>query len=202
MMPQILKVAHFVEQNSVSQMQVRRGGVKSGLDSERTIQGSFCSSSSSSRSSPQPRLMISSCSEVCFGHSSGQDVLPMVICRKTPIDQLVEYSVDIIHATVLVIKVVGMFPHVDSQERLYSLGQWQIRVARLDHFELVAILHQPRPATTKLCRCRSRQLFFACIHGIERSLDFLLQLCRRVAAAFWETGYSSRMCGSRSVRHC
>ena len=38
MVPQILKVTHFVEQNSMTQMQVWRGGVKSGFDSERTIQ--------------------------------------------------------------------------------------------------------------------------------------------------------------------
>ena len=38
MMPQILKAAHFVEQHGMTQMQVRRGGVKSGFDSERTIQ--------------------------------------------------------------------------------------------------------------------------------------------------------------------
>src|SRR6185437_10002257 len=109
----------------------------------------------------------------------------MVLCSKTPIDQLVEYSINIIHATVLVIKVVGMLPHVDSQKRFYSLGQWQIRVACFDHFELVAILHQPCPATTKLSCRRRRQLFFASIHGIEGRLDFLLQLCRRIAPTFW-----------------
>ena len=38
MMPQILKVAHFVEQNGMAQMQVGRCGIKSGLDSERPVQ--------------------------------------------------------------------------------------------------------------------------------------------------------------------
>ncbi len=35
--------------------------------------------------------------------------------RETPIDQFVENSVEVIRASVLVIQVVGMFPHVDGQ---------------------------------------------------------------------------------------
>ena len=35
-MPQILKLAQLVEQHGMPQMQVRRGGIETGLDSQRS----------------------------------------------------------------------------------------------------------------------------------------------------------------------
>ena len=41
--------------------------------------------------------------------------LAKVLCREIPIDQFIQHSVDIVRASVLVIQVVGVFPHVDGQ---------------------------------------------------------------------------------------
>lgn len=38
-----------------------------------------------------------------------------VLCREIPINQFIQHCVDIVRASVLVIQVVGVFPHVDGQ---------------------------------------------------------------------------------------
>jgi hypothetical protein len=38
-MPQILELAHLVEQHGVANVQVRRGRIEAGLDSQRSTQG-------------------------------------------------------------------------------------------------------------------------------------------------------------------
>ena len=116
-MAQILKVAHFIEQNGMTQMQIRRGGIKSGLYSSGRFKASFCSNSSSSRSSLQPRLMISSCSEVGFA-TIDQVASSIVISSKAPVDQFVEHGAHIIGAAVLIIEVVRVLPYVNGEERL------------------------------------------------------------------------------------
>src|SRR5688500_15757712 len=100
-------------------------------------------------------------------------MLSVIVSRKAPVDQLVEYSVNIIRAAILIIEVVRMFPYINCQERLHSFGQWQIRIAGLDHLELVTILHQPSPSAAELSCCRGHQLFFARFDATKRGLDFL-----------------------------
>lgn len=108
-------MTHLVKQNSVTQVQVRRGWVKSSLDPEWTIQSKLLRELLFHKELAAAALDDLQLFRYLPGHSGALGVLPMVIRRKTPIDQFVEYSVDIIHATVLVIKVVGMLPHVDGQ---------------------------------------------------------------------------------------
>ena len=38
-----------------------------------------------------------------------------VLCREIPIDQFIQHCDDIVRAPVLVIQVVGVFPHIDGQ---------------------------------------------------------------------------------------
>ena len=38
-----------------------------------------------------------------------------VLCREIPINQFIQHCVDIVRAPVLVIQIVGVFPHVDGQ---------------------------------------------------------------------------------------
>jgi hypothetical protein len=38
-----------------------------------------------------------------------------VLCREIPINQFIQHCVDIVRAPVLIIQIVGVFPHVDSQ---------------------------------------------------------------------------------------
>ena len=118
MVAQILRVAHFIEQNRCDQMQIWRGEIKSAF----ILSGRFKSellfnSSSLRRSSLQPRLIISSCSEVGFA-TIDQDASSIVISSKAPVDQFVEHGAHIIGAAVLIIEVVRMLPYVNGEERL------------------------------------------------------------------------------------
>jgi len=111
-------------------------------------------------------------------------LLSKIVRRKTPIDQFVENSVDVISAAILVIQVVGVFP-----------------IAGTDYLKLVAIQHEPRPATAKLSRwpqlptpsymhprCRRKPRSFSSI---------LLVAHHRPSAS----GYASKMCGSMFALH-
>lgn len=99
------------------QVQIRRGWVKSSLDPQRTIQSKFLRELLFHEELAAAALDDLQLFRYLSDHSGTLAVLPMVIRRKPPIDQLVEHSVDIIHATILVIKVVGMLPHIDGQQR-------------------------------------------------------------------------------------
>src|ERR1035437_7111211 len=54
-----------------------------------------------------------------------------VLCRKIPINQFVENGGNVVRAAVLIVQVVGVFPHVDGQQRFQALGQRRIRIAGL-----------------------------------------------------------------------
>lgn len=108
-------MTHLVKQNRVTQVQIRRRRVKSSLDPERTIQDKLLRELLFHQKLAAAALDDLQLLRDLSGHSDALGVLPMVIRRKTPIDQLVEDSVDIICATVLVIQVVGMLPHVYGQ---------------------------------------------------------------------------------------
>ena len=51
-----------------------------------------------------------------------------------------------------------MLPYIDDQERLAAAGEWQLCVAGLDHRELVAVEHKPRPTAAELAQRRGSQL--------------------------------------------
>lgn len=56
-------------------------------------------------------------------HRNAQCLLAVIICRKAPIDQLIEHRIDIIRAPVLIIEVICMFPDIDRQEGTHAFRQ-------------------------------------------------------------------------------
>src|SRR5450759_981601 len=47
--------------------------------------------------------------------------LAEIVGGKAPIDQFVEHRIHVVRAAVLIIQIVGVFPHVDGQQRLSAL---------------------------------------------------------------------------------
>lgn len=87
MMPQILEVAHFIQQNGVTQMQVWGGGIKSSLDSQRPAPSQLLL-----QLIFQQKLAATAPDYIqlfCNGlHGESRECLPVVVGRKTPVDQL------------------------------------------------------------------------------------------------------------------
>src|SRR5688500_2921537 len=166
-------------------MQIRRCRIKPGLNSEWTIQSKFLPQlvfqQNLATTSPDYFQLLRN----LHLHSGTVHTLSVIVSREAPVDQLVEYSANVIRAAVLIIKVVCMLPHINRQQRLYPFGQGQLRIAGLDHLELVAVLCQPCPSAAELRRCRCRQFFLAGFDGTERGLDFLFQCRRWLTATFW-----------------
>ena len=53
--------------------------------------------------------------EETLGQKAALLALPKIFHRKTPIDQFFENKVDVVCAAVLIVQVIGVFPHVDGQ---------------------------------------------------------------------------------------
>src|ERR1700722_5006226 len=106
-----------------------------------------------------------------------------ILRSEFPVGELVEHGLYIVDASILVVEIVGVFPYVDGQQWFRSLCNGGIGIARLDDFELIAILSEPRPAAAELLDRRMQQFLFAPLDAAERRLHQTLEDCRWLAAA-------------------
>lgn len=68
--------------------------------------------------------------------------------HEAPVDNLLE-SLEILHSAILILQIVGVFPHVDSEERSASGGKWTVLVGRCFDFEFAVTQGQPGPTATE-----------------------------------------------------
>ncbi len=87
-------------------------------------------------------------------------------------------------ALVLVIQVVGMFPHIDCQQWLQALRERSVRVAGCHDLELGALEHQPGPPASELGDSMIGQFFLAGVHAAKCCFHFMLQDRGWFTAAF------------------
>ena len=103
---------------------------------------------------------------------------------EVPVEQLVDHSIDVRGAPVLVVEVVRVLPHVDGEQRLLALGERHFGVGRLHDLEGAAVEDEPAPARAELrLPHRRRQLLLEFVVAAERGVDHLRELARRLAAA-------------------
>src|SRR5438132_13942511 len=125
-----------------------------------------------SRSSSRPSCTTST-SGSCTGPrmrpvpGMNSDALAKAIGREPPIDQLVEHGSYVVRTAVLIVQVVGVFPHVNGQQWFHVLDQRRLGITGLDHLQPVGVLHEPNPAAAELCRRRGHQCFLAGIQVSE-----------------------------------
>src|SRR5690606_12907868 len=79
---------------------------------------------------------------------------------------------DVVGPQVLILEVVGVLPHVESEDRRLALHQGRILVRRAGDGELAALVDdQPRPAAAEAV-CRSvRELLLEVVERAERAVD-------------------------------
>src|SRR5580704_14551950 len=64
---------------------------------------------------------------------------------RAPIDR-VPPGVEVVGPLVLVLEVVGVLPHIHSEQRRGAEGDRVVLVGRADDRELRSVVHEPRPA--------------------------------------------------------
>lgn len=99
-----------------------------------------------------------------------------------PIGQLLEDCLDKLRASVAIIDVVRVFPHVDSKKRLLAVLHWQIGIGCAGDLERSLILHQPCPAGTELACGRRGKLSLELIERAKVARDRVSQCSRGTAA--------------------
>src|SRR5271165_6865597 len=86
---------------------------------------------------------------------------------KFPIRQLIDHRVDVIGPPVLVVQIIGVFPHIDHHQRPYSSRKWSIRVVGFHHFEFRAVKNQPGPPASELGNSLTCELLLASAHATK-----------------------------------
>ena len=67
-----------------------------------------------------------------------------------PVHQVVEPGFEVFRAGVAVVDVIGVFPHIDAQDRVAAMDQGRFAIGGLGDFELAVLDGQPGPAGAEL----------------------------------------------------
>src|SRR5690606_39108174 len=102
-----------------------------------------------------------------------------------PIDEMLKEGSDVVRATILVVEIIGMLPHVDREERYLPVRDRRIRIGRLGYAELVAFQDEPRPTAAELSHRGCGELFGEGIEAAEPVVYALRDLATRQAAPAW-----------------
>lgn len=102
---------------------------------------------------------------------------------KLPVDQFVDYSLDVVKASVLVIEVIGVLPYIHGQKWVKIARQRRICIAGFDDDDFVAILCKPCPATAKLGNGGIGKFLPAVFHTTKRRFNSVFQYGRRFSSA-------------------
>src|SRR5271165_20353 len=104
------------------------------------------------------------------------------LCDGVPVDD-VPPRVDVVGATVLVLQVVGVLPHVDAQQRGLAGREGRVLVGRSEYRETRSVVDQPGPARAELVDARRLQRGLEVGERAECGLDSARQGAARGAAA-------------------
>src|SRR4029453_3012086 len=76
---------------------------------------------------------------------------------------------DVIGTPVLILKIIGVLPNIDAQDRRVAIHQRAILIWSRNDFELsVLILNQPRPAAAKASSTSGSKFLFEIVKAAER----------------------------------
>src|SRR5213075_1628598 len=93
--------------------------------------------------------------------------LSEVLGHEVPVHQVPE-DLNVLRTCVAVVNVVGMFPHVASQQRLVGAGQRGRSVGGVDDLDgAVSLLHQPGPAGTEVAHAGLGEFSLEVVEGTE-----------------------------------
>ena len=92
---------------------------------------------------------------------------PGVLQGELPVDQPVQYRLDVVGTAILVVEVVGVLPHVDDEERLQRVRLRNVGVGRSDRLDPATLEHEPGPAAAELGDRHSRELRPAGVDAAE-----------------------------------
>ena len=100
----------------------------------------------------------------------------------SPIDYVPKRG-HVVGTTVLVVEVVGMFPHIQAENRGATFGQGRVLIGATFEDELSLVDGQPRPAAAESGRGRIGEFFLEVVQATEFGIDGLGQLASRSATA-------------------
>src|SRR5262245_18419836 len=106
-----------------------------------------------------------------------------VLRCKIPVEELVDYRLDIVGTEILGIEVVRVLPDVDGEQRDLAARERQLGAGRRSHLELVVVQHEPGPAAAELLDRSVNEYALEHIEPAECGLQALTELARRLAAA-------------------
>src|SRR5437870_2600324 len=79
--------------------------------------------------------------------------------------------VNVIRTTVLILQVIRVLPHIQSDHGKCAFHKRRILIGGGDDFELVRALHQPHPAGAETTGAGGGELFLELIEAAEGALD-------------------------------
>src|SRR4051794_30380375 len=106
-----------------------------------------------------------------------------ILFGEAPIEKLVDYSLDVVGAPILVVEVVRMLPYVDRQQWRLSFDEGDFGIAGLDDLELAAGSHEPTPARAELRDAGVDQLLLEVVVAAKIRIDLLRDDAGRLTAA-------------------
>jgi hypothetical protein len=89
-----------------------------------------------------------------------------------PVDHIIK-SGDVIGAAVLVVEVIGMFPHVDAEDGSETIRERRVLIGGGDNSESTALFDEPSPTGAEASGGRLGEFIFEGVKGIEGSIDCL-----------------------------
>ena len=100
-----------------------------------------------------------------------------------PVDQAVDEGFEVFRAGVAVVDVIGMFPHVDAEDRGGAVDQRIFAVRRLGDFELAVLDRNPGPAGAELGGAGGDEIGLELVVAAEIGGEGCFQLAGQLVAA-------------------
>src|SRR5438034_3581089 len=103
--------------------------------------------------------------------------------REIPVDQLVDDRAYVVGPPVLIVKIVGVLPDIDSEQRRQAHGEWHSSVSSTSDRQGVAVRDQPCPAASELLNGGVDPLRTKLVEAAERAVNALGERAGRLASA-------------------
>src|SRR5690606_20807775 len=117
---------------------------------------------------------------ILIGKASG---LFIQLFDEFPVDEIVDEGFEVFWTQVAIIDIVGVFPHVDAEDRRCAVNERVFAVRGLGDFELAVLDREPGPARTELADTGSDEIFTELVVAAKIGLDCLFKLARQLLAA-------------------
>src|SRR6478609_7394700 len=91
--------------------------------------------------------------------------------HELPVHQVLDEGLDVVRASVAIVDVVGVLPHVDREKGLGAVLHRQVGVGGLHDLESRTVVDEPGPTGTELRRGRFGELVGEVAVGTEGGVD-------------------------------